>query len=66
MAQMLTGADLQAFLIFCFKPILFSSHKLILLIYGDNRAVVVGEGTLVLISKTTATAAALVIVSATA
>ena len=30
------GADLQAFLIFCFKPILLSAHKLILLIYGDN------------------------------
>ena len=31
------GADLQVFLIFCFKPILLSAHKLILLIYGDNR-----------------------------
>ena len=31
-----TGADLQAFLIFCFKPILPSAHKLIMLIYGDN------------------------------
>ena len=30
------GADLQAFLFFCFKPILLSAHKLILLIYGDN------------------------------
>ena len=30
------GADLQAFLTFCFKPILLSAHKLILLIYGDN------------------------------
>ena len=30
------GADLQAFLIFCFKPILLSAHKLILLIYDDN------------------------------
>ena len=30
------GADLQVFLIFCFKPILLSAHKLILLIYGDN------------------------------
>jgi hypothetical protein len=30
------GADLQAFLIFCFKPNLVSAHKLILLIYGDN------------------------------
>ena len=29
-------ADLQAFLTFCFKPILLSAHKLILLIYGDN------------------------------
>ena len=34
------GADLQAFLIFCFKPILLSAHKLILLIYGDNSLVV--------------------------
>ena len=31
------GADLQAFLIFCFKPILLSAHKSILLIYGNNR-----------------------------
>jgi len=30
------GADLQVLLIFCFKPILLSAHKLILLIYGDN------------------------------
>ena len=30
------GVDLQVFLIFCFKPILLSAHKLILLIYGDN------------------------------
>src|SRR6185503_6436541 len=30
------GADLQIFLIFCFKPTLLSAHKLILLIYGDN------------------------------
>ena len=30
------GADLQAFLFSCFKPILLSAHKLILLIYGDN------------------------------
>ena len=30
------GADLQVFLIFCFKPILLSVHKLTLLIYGDN------------------------------
>ena len=30
------GADLQVFLIFCFKPILLSAYKLILLIYGDN------------------------------
>ena len=30
------GADLQAFLIFCFKSILISAHKLTLLIYGDN------------------------------
>ena len=31
------GADLQTFLIFCFKPILISAHKLTLLIYGDNK-----------------------------
>ena len=31
------GADLQAFFFFYFKPILLSAHKLILLIYGDNR-----------------------------
>ena len=31
------GADLQAFLIFCFKPNLLSAHKLSLLIYGDNK-----------------------------
>ena len=31
------GADLQVFLIYCFKPILLSAHKLPLLIYGDNR-----------------------------
>ena len=31
------GADLQAFLFSCFKSILLSAHKLILLIYGDNR-----------------------------
>src|SRR6185295_17495360 len=30
------GADLQVFLIFCFKHILLSAHKLNLLIYGDN------------------------------
>ena len=30
------GDDLQVFLIFCFKPILLSAHKLPLLIYGDN------------------------------
>ena len=30
-------ADLQAFLIFCFKPILILAHKLSLLIYGDNK-----------------------------
>ena len=33
------GADLQVFLIFCFKPILLSAHKLPLLIYGDNSMV---------------------------
>ena len=27
---------LQVFLVFYFKPILLSAHKLILLIYGDN------------------------------
>ena len=31
------GAGLQVFLIYCFKPILLSAHKLPLLIYGDNR-----------------------------
>ena len=30
------GADLQAFLIFCFKPNSLLAHKLIMLIYGDN------------------------------
>ena len=30
------GADLQAFLTFCFKPNLLSAYKLTLLIYGDN------------------------------
>ena len=36
-AQMLTQEPiLQVFLVFCFKPILLSAHKLILLIYGDN------------------------------
>ena len=30
------GTDLQAFLIFCFKPVLLPTHKLSLLIYGDN------------------------------
>src|SRR6185436_855532 len=30
------GADLQVFLIFCFKSILLLAHKLIRLIYGDN------------------------------
>ena len=30
------GADLQVFLIFCFKPIFLSAYKLILLIYGDK------------------------------
>src|SRR6185312_2106158 len=34
------GADLQVFLIFCFKPILLSAHKLILLIYGDNTSTI--------------------------
>src|SRR6185369_13839026 len=34
------GADLQAFLIFRFKPILISAHKLTLLIYGDNNKLV--------------------------
>ena len=36
-AQMLTQEPIfQVFLVFCFKPILLSAHKLILLIYGDN------------------------------
>ena len=30
------GANLQAFFFYYFKPILFSAHKLILLIYSDN------------------------------
>ena len=33
------GADLQVYLVFCFKPILLSAHKLILLIYGDNTGI---------------------------
>ena len=39
------GDNLQAFLIFCFKPILISAHKITLLIYGDNSGEVPrGEG----------------------
>ena len=38
MAQMLTQELIyKSSSIFCFKPILLSAHKLILLIYGDNR-----------------------------
>ena len=37
-AQMLTQEPIYKLSsIFCFKPILLSAHKLILLIYGDNR-----------------------------
>jgi len=36
-AQMLTQKPIyKSSSIFCFKPILLSAHKLILLIYGDN------------------------------
>ena len=36
-AQMLTQEPIyKPSSIFCFKPILLSAHKLILLIYGDN------------------------------
>ena len=36
-AQMLTQEPIyKSSSIFCFKPILLSAHKLILLIYGDN------------------------------
>ena len=36
-AQMLTQESIyKPSSIFCFKPILLSAHKLILLIYGDN------------------------------
>ena len=36
-AQMLTQEPIyKSSSIFCFKPILFSAYKLILLIYGDN------------------------------
>ena len=36
-AQMLTQEPIYKHSsIFCFKPILLSAHKLILLIYGDN------------------------------
>ena len=37
-AQMLTQEPIYKSSIFCFKPILLSAHKLILLIYGDNRS----------------------------
>ena len=37
-AQMLTQEPIyKSCSVFCFKPILISAHKLILLIYGDNR-----------------------------
>ena len=37
-AQMLTQEPIyKSSSIFCFKPILSPAHKLILLIYGDNR-----------------------------
>jgi len=36
-AQMLTQEPIyKSSSVFCFKPILISAHKLILLIYGDN------------------------------
>jgi len=38
MAQILTQEPIyKPSSIFCFKPILLSAHKLILLIYGDNK-----------------------------
>ena len=41
-AQMLTQEPIYKHsLIFCFKPILLSAHKLILLIYGDNSNLIV-------------------------
>jgi len=45
-AQMLTHEPIyKPSSIFCFKLILLSTHKLILLIYGDNsRASVLGRG----------------------
>ena len=40
-AQMLTQEPIyKSSSVFCFKPILISAHKLILLIYGDNILVV--------------------------
>ena len=39
-AQMLTQEPIyKPPSIFCFKPILLSAHKLILLIYGDNKII---------------------------
>ena len=39
-AQMLTQEPIyKSSSVFCFKPILISAHKLILLIYGDNSAI---------------------------
>ena len=39
-AQMLTQEPIyKSSSIFCFKPILLSAHKLILLIYADNRSI---------------------------
>ena len=43
-AQMLTREPIYKLSsIFCFKPILLSAHKLILLIYGDNTSELVKE-----------------------
>ena len=44
-AQMLTQEPIYKFYsIFCFKPILLSAHKLILLIYGDNTVCLASTG----------------------
>ena len=46
-AQMLTQEPIyKSYSIFCFKPILLSAHKLILLIYGDNSSVIHEHGVL--------------------
>src|SRR6185436_9361983 len=44
-AQMLTQEPIyKSSSIFCFKPILLSAHKLILLIYGDNTVCLASTG----------------------